>query len=57
MKILELQEIVKESKQRFFEFINTIDDEESVLFFKNSEIVIQFIHPILLQVEISVALS
>ena len=53
MKISELQEIVKEAKQRFFEFMNTINDEDSKVFYKNSEIVIQFIHPSLLQVEAS----
>lgn len=57
MKISELPEIVKEAKQRFNQFIITFNDEEFILFFKNSEIKIQFIHPALIQVDIPDSLS
>lgn len=54
MTIQKLQEIVKESEQRFFEFvINCFQDDE---FYKESYLVIQFINP-LVQVPVSAAFS
>ena len=57
MKILELQEIIDDAEKRFSEFLNTIEDEDSILFYKNSEIVIQFTHPAFLQVYIAAAFA